>query len=343
MTSTEPKDKNDASVLTGLSLSATTFPIEMIFRFSLPIQISSQNTTTSQLDLIQWQQVFLNCSILYGIRMDKETLKYANRAILKFGDSKKSIPRFTANDESYIKAQLGNKLMESPFRPNHFFDGGLGDSCPFIRYGVHPEWLKNHTISDEERIIYSTCSYNDPRVTVTFDLSYLEITSQFIQDIDDVIQLPVEKQKAGLKEVLSTYGHVYPERVILGGYLYYIRSHLIRKEDVNTMLKSANESFHTSFETFLKISTNSNDMAAESVKEMEEYKSANIFQFIGGDRSLSRNVQAWKKSLDDPLQWRVVEYERFRSVISLLSQDRQDAIRKIIEHGSIQKKGKLMM
>lgn len=339
MTSTDPKDNSNVPVLTGLSQSETTSPIEMTFPFALPIQTSGQNTTTSQLDLIQWQQVYFNCSILYGIRMDKETLKYANRAVLKFKDPKKLIPRFTANDESYIKAQLGNKLMESPFRANNFFDGGLNNSCPFITFGVHPEWLKNYKISDEERIMYSTCSYNEPRVTVTLDLSYLEITSQFMEDIDVVIKSPVEKQMAGLKEVLLTYGHVYPERVVLGGYLYFIESHLIRKEDDSTALKTANEFFRTSFETFVKTSTNSNDMAGP-VKEMKEYKSTNIFQFTGGDRSLSRDVQAWTKSLDDPLQWRVVEYDRFQSVISLLSQDRQDAIRRMIENANIPKNGK---
>ena len=340
MTSTDPKDNSDVPVLTGLNQSETTSPTEMIFPFSLPIQISDQNTTTSQLDLIQWQQVFFNCSILYGIRMDKETLKYANRAVLKFRDPKKLIARFTANGESYIKAQLGNKLMESPFRANNFFDDGLNASCPFIRFGVHPEWLKNYSISNEERIMYSTCSYNELRVIVTLDLTYLEITSQFMEDIDVVIQLPVEKQMAGLKEVLLTYGHVYPERVVLGGYLYFIESYLIRKEDDNTALKTANEFFRTSFETFVKTSTNSDDMT-ETVKEMKEYKPTNIFQFTGGDRSLSRNVQSWTKSLDDPLQWRVVEYDRFQSVISLLSQDRQDAIRQIIEKANIQKNGKI--
>lgn len=322
---------SDTYVATEPNQSVRTSPMEIKLFFSLPNQTSSENRTSPQLDLDQWKHVFANCNLLYGIRMDKETLKYANRPALKFKEAVSSTPIFTVNDKSYISAYLGNKLMESPFLSTRFFDGELNISSPFMSIGIHSEWSKYEIRSNEERIMYSTCSFNEPRITVTLNLSYLEVTSQFIEDIDNVLRLPSEKQMLVLKEVLSTYGHVYPLKIVLGGCLYYIESHLIKEKDDDTALNTAHQNFLTSFKMFAKI-----DVESDSSKSSGTWTSkddcSKMFQAVGGNRSLINNVTNWATSLDNSMLWRVVKYDDFQPIITLLSQKQQDAITKIIKN-----------
>jgi len=65
----------------------------------------------------------------------------------------------------------------------HFFDGELRISCPYIEY------FKTKAKTNTERTVYTTSCWNYSRVSIIIDLIYLELTSEFIREINDIISL----------------------------------------------------------------------------------------------------------------------------------------------------------
>jgi hypothetical protein len=56
-----------------------------------------------------------------------------------------------------------------------------------------------------------------------------------------------------------------------------------------------------------------------------------MFKAVGGDTLVSRDpTVVWSRSVADHALWRVIEYHDFESVICLLSQQRQNALKDII-------------
>ncbi len=263
-----------------------------------------------------------------GIRMDEEILLNAFRPILKFKESSNSIPLFLVNDTSYIRAYMKDKRLQSCFGTSKFFDGVL-NPCSF--FGMNSEYSKHKSATNEERTVYSTCSFNLPRVTLQLDSSYLEVTTQFIEAIDNVLQLVSDQQSIELKKVLITYGHIYPQRVVLGGHLYHTEGHRVKgSADEQGKLIAAESRFSLSLITAIKIGSGFGN--EKKLKEdLVEQDSLTMFEAVGGDTLLSQDPTLWAKSVVDYSLWRVIEYDDFESVICLLNQDRQNAIKEIID------------
>ncbi|CAF1518086.1 unnamed protein product [Rotaria sp. Silwood1] len=223
--------------------------------------------------------------------------------------------------------------MESSFLSSQYFDGGLEFSNPFIGFGINTEYLKNKTTTNALRQIYLTYCLNFPRVTLELDLSYLELTSQFIEAIDNVLSIPSRNEQIiKLKEVLSTYGHVYPRQVVLGGQLYHTEIHhnQDKAEEAKKRI-SAEASFFASIIKPAKIY-----VGGGSENQLQN-KSSNqtsllSFQAIGGDTRLHRDPTLWTDSVAEPSLWRIIEQDNYQSVITLLDQERQQKLQRIISY-----------
>jgi hypothetical protein len=310
------------------SLSRLTLP------GSVPMPLSTNHViVATQLDSNAWKQVFANCNLFSGIRMDEEVLLHAFRPILKFKESSNGIPLFLVNDTSYIRAFMKSKRLQSCFGTSKFFDGGLN---PCSIFGMNSEFSKRKARTNEERTVYSTCSFNLPRVTLQLDSSYLEPTAQFIEAIDDVLHLAPDQQSAALKKVLMIYGHVYSRRVVLGGHLYHTEGHRVRgSADEEGKLIAAESRFSMSLAIAIKIGSGFGN-EKQCKEDLVEQDSLSMFEAVGGDTLLSRDPTVWAKSVVDYSLWRVIEYDDFESVISLLSAERQMALKEIIESDVLQ-------
>jgi hypothetical protein len=282
----------------------------------------------TQLDSNAWKQVFANCNLFSGIRMDEDVLSHAFRPVLKFKDSSNGIPLFLVNDTSYIRAFMKSKRLQSCFGTSKFFDGSLN---PCAIFGMNSAFSKRKAATNEERTVYSTCSFNLPRVTLQLDSSYLEPTAQFIEAIDHVLHLAPDQQSAALKKVLMIYGHVYSRRVVLGGHLYHTEGHRVRgSADEEEKLIAAESRFSMTLATAIKIGSSFGN--EKKLKEdFIEQDSLSMFEAVGGDTLLSRDPTIWAKSVMNYSLWRVIEYDDFESVISLLSAEQQMALKEIIE------------
>ncbi|CAF5007820.1 unnamed protein product, partial [Rotaria sp. Silwood1] len=334
--------KTDLKYVQTLSQSSTkTLLHELKLPGSTPTRLENKIILATDLDLHMWQKIFHNCNLFQCIRMDKETPIRAFKSTFKFKKFNEDFPLFQVNDGSYTRVYMKEREMESSFLSSQYFDGGLEFSNPFIGFGINTEYLKNKTTTNALRQIYLTYCLNFPRVTLELDLSYLELTSQFIEAIDNVLSIPSRNEQIiKLKEVLSTYGHVYPRLVILGGHLYHTEMH-DNKEQAEEAKKrlSASASFSASFMQPAKVYAGGGYEKQSHEKSLEQTSFMNL-EAVGGDTTYSRDPTLWARTVTNPFLWRIIEQDNYQFVITLLDHQRQQKIQRIVNHDTIPKRVK---
>jgi hypothetical protein len=118
---------------------------------------------------------------------------------------------------------MKDKEMRSSFLSSQFFDGDMEFSNPFIGIGINAGYSKSKAITNTQKKTYLTSYFHFPCVILKLDLSYLELTPQFIEAIDTVLStLTPDEQIIKLEEVSD---HVYPHLVVLDGHLYHTEIH----------------------------------------------------------------------------------------------------------------------
>jgi tellurite resistance-related uncharacterized protein len=285
-----------------------------------------------------WEKIFRNCNLFGGVRMDGETPIRAFKSVFKFKESNDDLPLFQVTDNSNIRAYMKDKEIQSSFISSKFFDGGIEFSSPFIGIGINTVYSKNKSKTNIQKKTYLTYCFNFPRVTLELDSSYLEPTPQFIAAIDTVLSiLTLNEQVIKLEEVFSTYGHVYPRLVVLGGHLYHTEVHDNKEkaEEANKRI-SADVSFSLATIQPAKIHAGSGS-EKQSQNKLFEQTSLLTFEAVGGDTRYNRDPTLWTNTIADPSLWRIIEQDNYQSVITLLDQKRQEKLQEIFSH-YIQKK-----
>jgi hypothetical protein len=278
----------------------------------------------NELDIDKVKRVFDNCNLLCGIRMDGKEPIRAMQPLLKFKESGYCTPTFQVHDSSNIRAYTRNKRMESCFVSNDYFDGSIDFSGPHISIGIDTTYSKTTSKTNEERRIYSTCVFSYPRAIVELNFSYLELTKEFSDAIDNVLQhTPTEDE---LEKVFLTYGHVYPQRIVLGGHLFYENDHFVK---TNVEEKKIRTEIQTTCRTAFSEQTEihlGHSSAERSRQECSQQDSSITFQAVGGNTFLSRDPTAWRETLADPMFWRVIQQSDYKPVVTLLNKQQQEAI-----------------
>ena len=285
----------------------------------------------SQLHLDEWQTVFHNCNLIYGVRMNQKTPKFAFKPLLQFKAEKRIA--FHVNDKSSTKAHTRTKEMESSFASSSFFDGDTGCSCPYVGIGVNVEYLNSEASTDTKKKTYVTYCYNFPRADLQLDTYYLEPTDEFIKAIDSVLSTPtLDEQVTQLEKVLSEYGHVYPSSVVLGGHLYHTEEYE-NKEKAEEARKriTADLSFSPSFIKSIKISAGGGH-DERSRNQLFERAVSFTYTAVGGNTLLVQDAGRWAESVAEPRLWRVIEQDEYKSVIELLDGKQREKLKKVYEH-----------
>ncbi|UJR19599.1 hypothetical protein I4U23_022733 [Adineta vaga] len=294
---------------------------------SMPTYSTKTVILATQLDSAMWKNIFDNCSLLCGIRMDAKEPLRAMHPIFKFKQSDNYTPSFQVDDSSSVRTYSRSIKMDSCFVSNDYFDGNISISCPFMGFGIDPVYKTAKSNTSEEREIHATCIFNHSRSSIELNLSYLEPTEEFIKDIDNVLQHTPTKN--ALNSVLSYYGHVYPQRIVLGGHLHYAEQHWVRG---NIEEKERRMAVETRVKTAL---SKQNDLHRSSIagkrskRGSSEQNSSVTFEAVGGDTLLVRNPTAWEETLNNPMLWRVIDQRHCKSVLTLLSDKQQEAILRI--------------
>jgi hypothetical protein len=159
---------------------------------------------------------------------------------------------------------------------------------------------------------------------VELNFSYLELTQEFSDAIDNVLQHTPTADE--LEKVFLTYGHVYPQRIVLGGHLFYENDHFVK---TNVEEKKIRTEIQTSCRTAFSEQTEihlGHSSAERSRQECSQQDSSITFQAVGGNTFLSRDPTAWRETLADPMFWRVIQQSDYKPVVTLLNKQQQEAI-----------------
>jgi len=279
-----------------------------------------------------WKQVFENCNLRYGIKMDMKRLHRAHKPLFQFKTDKKVV--FHLNDGSSTAAYLRTKEMDSSFVSSDFFDGEIGCSCPYVGIGVSADYLNSEAATNVNRKTYVTYCYNFPRADLFIDTSDLEPTNEFIEAIDSVLSMStLNQQISQLEKVLSEYGHVYPSSVVLGGHLYHTEEYENKEkaEEARNRI-AADASFSPSFLRGLKIGGGGGEHEERSQNKSSERSTSFTYTAVGGDTLRVHDTVCWAASVAEPRLWRVIQQDEYRSVIELVDEERQTKLRKVHDH-----------
>lgn len=317
--------------------------VEQLNTLQLPDGKDLHSTDTSpvmprELDPNEWKAIFESCNLFSGIRLTEKEPGYSFERIFKFRENAKLSDRVRTYDFSDLKSYLSDRRIENSFVSSKLYDGGVNISSPLIGFGIHGEYSKRKAETTETRTVYSTCCQTYPRAIIPLDLSYLEPTPEFLSEMATVAELnPSSPQSIEmLKEVLSKYGHVYAQEVVLGGQLYQIQEHsiksIVEEQDIR---KAAELKFKADLSKIFSGTEVSvgGGFRHENMerKESEQRTTFSSIQAWGGDTLLTCNGTVWCKTVAKPKLWRVIEYRNYQSVITLLTLEQQNKIVVIIE------------
>lgn len=295
-----------------------------------------RKSDASDFTYADWEKIFFNSNALCGTRMDKTTPQTASGYLLQFNRVPPNF--FKPKDDCSIDVYMNDKELDSSFVSSDFFNSGFKLPTSFFRIGINAEYTNTKVETSEARIKYFTCCYSVSRVKIELKSNYFEPTDKFLEAINAALNLKTKDDKYnGLQQVFSDYGHVYSTEIVLGGHLYYRESY---------KLKTAAEEHEKRLEVSAKVSSAINKLANVRIGGMfstqEKYKAGSSeqeskvrFQAIGGDTIKSQYPDIWAETVKDPFLWRVIQRDGFEPVIKLLSEEKQEQIRKIFETGKI--------
>ncbi|CAF2991773.1 unnamed protein product [Rotaria socialis] len=299
----------------------------------------------TDLDLNQWKRIFDNCGLLCGICMNDKEPTRAMQPIVKFKESIDCKPLFQVRDDCEIRTYMRNKRMKSWFVSNSYFDGGLDLSL--FGAGANMAYSKDYSTNKETQTKYSTCAYHFRRVIMKLDLKYLELNQSFINDIDCVLRNYSEyKEKTkdfskvdsddhkktmsrihnDLEQVFSTYGHVYPKEVTLGGHLFLTEEHSIySSSNEDTIRKSGEIRFKSIFSKLIEIHAKSGS-SYTSEHEHSYEKLSTTLEAVGGNTLYASDPEQWMKTIADPMLWRIIEQKDYKPIMDLLNEQQRAII-----------------
>ncbi|CAF1523368.1 unnamed protein product [Rotaria sp. Silwood1] len=286
----------------------------------------------TSIDITVWEKIFQNCDILQGIILDQQSPKRAFRSILKFKASDQTFPLFKIKDDSYIRAYINDKQMDISFLSSNFFENNTQLSNPYISFGINTQYSRNSNASSIQTKTYLTRCLNFPRVILKVDLSYLELTPEFNEQINDILSTEAKDEQIDkLKKLFSVYGHVYPRLITLGSQLYHIEEYHTRQE-AEQAKKSINMNISIWSLIFQSSKLNTNiESNQQTEKKTSMQTSLREFQAIGGDTRWSHDPHRWINTIVKPSLWRIIEQEEYESIIQLLDPEREKKLKDIID------------
>ncbi|CAF1289038.1 unnamed protein product [Didymodactylos carnosus] len=287
-----------------------------------------QNAT--QLDINLWKQVFQNNHLCRGLLLSDHGPESSFESILQFKND--ALPKFKISDSSYIEAHLAytersNSCIRSKFAK---FEPSL--QCPFLSASFKYGKEEKEARTKEEKTIYTTCTFNFPRVIVKLDESYLEPTEHFRHDVECVFSQPSNEQLAALHRVFDKYGHAIAREITLGAQLYHTEIESTKSDvDEESYKNSKSGGFKVSFQNLnvgAGVSGGKGHGKRENNNKLDQ-KSHIVYEATGGDTTLSRDPGKWTETISNVLSWRVIKYDSIVPVYEILSKHLQHKVKLI--------------
>ncbi|CAF1440890.1 unnamed protein product, partial [Didymodactylos carnosus] len=287
-----------------------------------------QNAT--QLDINLWKQVFQNNDLCRGLLLSDLGPESSFEPILQFKND--ALPKFKISDSSYIEAHLAYTKRSNSYIRSKFAKFEPSLQCPFLSTSFKYDKEETEARTKEEKTIYTTCTFNFPRVIVKLDESYLEPTEHFRHDVECLFSQPSNEQLEALHRVFDKYGHVIASEITLGAQLYHTEIESTKSDvDEESYKNSKSVGFKASLQNLnvgVGVSGGKGHGKRKNNNKLDQ-KSCIVYEATGGDTTLSRDPGKWTETISNVLSWRVIKYNSVVPVYEILSKHLQHKVKLI--------------
>ncbi|KAF2108744.1 hypothetical protein BDV96DRAFT_504130 [Lophiotrema nucula] len=240
-----------------------------------------------------------------------------------------AIPSYAINDRSRIEVTNVTSEFQESMAKNHFssssveanVSGGYGPVSGGVTGGVASESSSGQSSSNKSFGKKMIANYMFPRVSVFLRPEDLEPTAELRESIDLVRKT---KNINALRNLYSTFGHLFCHQVTLGGCLQTTKT---VSGTENTSTSQQKESFKASVgvavsspwvTASVKASHETQD-SSQNHQSNTQTSEAMTFEATGGNTILAADPPAWSGSVADFNNWRVIEQSELTPIIDALA------------------------
>ncbi|CAF1101837.1 unnamed protein product [Rotaria sordida] len=183
--------------------------------------------------------------------------------------------------------------------------------------------------------------WNFPRAIIKLDNRSVEPTSEFLHEVDRILSLPIENQYEQFEELFSNYGHVIAIELTIGGQLYHTdmrekegaideTQHVEeRKQEFKAAVKQVPVAAGVVMEVEVGAAAGTNN-EVRSRHEDDRQTMSTTFQTTGGNTTLCQDPGKWVSTIENFLNWRVINIEKAVPVYKILDKERQNQIESVL-------------
>ncbi|EEP76024.1 predicted protein [Uncinocarpus reesii 1704] len=252
------------------------------------------------------------------------------------------IPLFQVTDSSFVevmetKSFISTMLAGSTFSQTDVeasVGGGFGGFSGAVKAGLSTSDQKVFEQSTQASTAMMHISYNFPRVTLHLDRETLQVRKQCV---DDLKGIDSHDKFARFHE---KYGHIFPQKVLLGGCLYF-QQYSDSFGEVSTEAKSkslkaaASLSFSSPYVQAEVSASHANSESSTSGENKSDFRSSLTWHAHGGNTLLCNNPPEWCGTVGDFQNWRIVQQRNPIALLSFLrsfSVELRDAVDKALNY-----------
>ncbi|TVY67823.1 hypothetical protein Focb16_v003014 [Fusarium oxysporum f. sp. cubense] len=268
------------------------------------------------MDEADWDSVLRNCCLLYGWKIDKRTSSIVRAKTPAFRLRNKLPPRPIALPPPAIQQPV--ITPETPTETS----GGWGGYSVGVTGGAAKEDTSGGNKTKKSYAKRTIGSYMFPRVDVFLRPEDLEPTEELRAALDGIKQT---KNINALRELYSTFGHLFCHSVTLGGCLQTTK---VVESDEDVKQSKEKQSFKAQVGVAVstpfgakgnaKGSKESQD-SAEAFNRSASTSESMGFEATGGNSILAADPPAWSGSVANFNNWRIIEQTELTPIVDTIS------------------------
>ncbi|CAF1278079.1 unnamed protein product [Rotaria sordida] len=335
--------RKNQSTITPDVVARSTIESQPLTTLSSPFMIlsSSEMKNASQLTIEHWKYIFETCNLGKALFIDGLKPKYSHESAIRLKDNTK--PKTVVCDSSSIDARLTYTERSKLFVEYKFNDIEKSFSCPFVSFSDNYEKNEKMARNSSKKNLFTTCTWNFPRVSIKLDSHNIEATSEFLRDVDIILNSSTQDQYDRFKELFSDYGHVIATELIIGGQLHHAdmreRTGSVdetqHKEERKQEFRAAVNLVTIPAKILIKAEASADAGAGKKTEakfrdEDNRQIMNTTFQATGGDTLQCEGSSKWVSTIENFLNWRVISIEKTVPLYKLLDKDRQDKIESVL-------------
>lgn len=216
----------------------------------------------------------------------------------------------TQSDYAFSKAARDLKL-------NFSAGASLDLKIPFFDAGAEYKYQQEHSVSSEQAEEYLLYKLLVIKAKLKLEQRHMQVNPQFVNDAFAAVKVQDPARSMGkLLSVLNEWGFYVPLCFTLGGMMY--SSEQTKISDFKEAASESHAFSSTVQSKFVSGGFSFDSTGSESTEISSKYKNSMIIQ-IGGTEGSSISAEVFASSLENPLQWKIIDTAQVLPTVVLLN------------------------